>query len=211
MKVTLILATVVAASSVSAYQCPSATSVATACRQISVFPCTHGHLLYSLTILGTQIFGTVTSSTLMANPVERATPAGTVVPDQNQSTSISGGAIAGIVIGCLAAVALAGLLAWCWRRNLKSGTHQTHNSSVPANNSTAYNTTTPSVPVTQGDNTTSTNYNTGSNTVHPSTSYNTSTTAGYNTANNGYNSTSTTAKNGLSSTSNTANNARDSV
>lgn len=188
MKATLILAIVVAASSVSAYP-----------------------------------------STPVVKQVQSPTPSGTPAPVQNQDESMSGGAIAGVVIGCLAAVALAGLLAWCWRRKrsqhvpanyghvdyesqnraptrtiitekvepvvVKSGTHQPYSSNVPAINPNTSNTQ--SVPVSQGDNTASTTLNTGSSNVHPSTSYNTTTAAGYNTANNGHTSTSNTYNTGI--------------
>ncbi|KAG0021016.1 hypothetical protein BGZ82_011444 [Podila clonocystis] len=40
----------------------------------------------------------------------------TEIPVSAESNKISGGAIAGIVLGTLAAAALAGLLGWCWRK-----------------------------------------------------------------------------------------------
>ncbi|KAG0273909.1 hypothetical protein BGZ95_010281 [Linnemannia exigua] len=233
MKVTLIIAAVIAASSVSAYQCPDNTSVNNSCRQISVSPlicnnpnvnkdacnakqcnqqyidnyaacqCRRSPNMFyehsanveglvrrcGLSTLnnpygspsqyrpgqGTQTFGPVTPVTSSANsgvvtriyngttyyggsntvvsgttrwppPGSRARPASsaapvlvsaapiespteTAVPVQKQGKKkLSGGAIAGIVLGCLAALALAGLLAWCWRRkrNQHTTTYNTH-------------------------------------------------------------------------------------
>ncbi|KAF9920501.1 hypothetical protein FBU30_009678 [Linnemannia zychae] len=64
---------------------------------------------------GSTMIVTSTIATRSAAPVEGGTA--TPTPVQTQSNGrISGGAIAGIVLGCLGALALAGLLAWCWRR-----------------------------------------------------------------------------------------------
>ncbi|KAF9121686.1 hypothetical protein BGW39_010339 [Mortierella sp. 14UC] len=281
MKITLILAAVVAASSVSAYQCPDTNSVNNSCRQISVSPlicnnpnvnrdacnakqCNQQYIddysacqcrrslnmfyehsanvegllrrcglstlsnpygnpsLYrpsgTLNIIrgtpvratatsgngSTVIVTTVVSSTRSAAPIE--SPTETAVPVQNQGKKeLSGGAIAGIVLGCLAALALAGLLAWCWRRKRNQHTtayntqstynHNrgptrtivtekiepvvvksgTHQTYNNAPANSAYTTTTRSVPV-NNQGYNSPTYNTaGSNVVHPSTSYNTTT------------------------------------
>ncbi|KAF9900649.1 hypothetical protein EC991_007054 [Linnemannia zychae] len=70
---------------------------------------------------------TIIGSTRSAAPIE--SPTETAVPVQKQGKKkLSGGAIAGIVLGCLAALALAGLLAWCWRRkrNQHTTTYNTH-------------------------------------------------------------------------------------
>ncbi|KAF8932777.1 hypothetical protein BGZ52_009389 [Haplosporangium bisporale] len=127
------------------------------------------------------------------------------VPVNNQS-KLSGGAIAGVVIGCLAAVALAGLLAWCWRKKRHEHTavydqHSTYDNHEPTRTvvtekiepivvkagTTNFNTSTPgNTPYTTSMTATpANNYSTGTNydrNTHPSTSYNTTTTT-----NNGYN------------------------
>lgn len=54
------------------------------------------------------------ASTTSAHTATSSTPASTFTPgNQNASTSLSGGAIAGIVIGCVVGLALLGLLAFC--------------------------------------------------------------------------------------------------
>ncbi|GJJ76509.1 hypothetical protein EMPS_08868 [Entomortierella parvispora] len=68
------------------------------------------------------------SGTRTAAPI--TSPTGTPFVT-TQSNHISGGSIAGIVLGCLAATALAGLLGWCWRR--KRGEHTTVYNSSAAN------------------------------------------------------------------------------
>lgn len=55
-----------------------------------------------------------TTPTHAAAPIVEPTPV--PVPIQNTDHHISGGSIAGIVLGLLAATALAGLLGWCWRK-----------------------------------------------------------------------------------------------
>ncbi|KAG0275093.1 hypothetical protein BGZ95_009192 [Linnemannia exigua] len=64
------------------------------------------------------ISGTSTAwvGTQTAAPIEIPAPVETVKPIKEQDNSMSGGAIAGTVIGSLAAIALAGLLGWCWRK-----------------------------------------------------------------------------------------------
>ncbi|KAF9902066.1 hypothetical protein EC991_005378 [Linnemannia zychae] len=51
-----------------------------------------------------------------AAPIEAPAPTETVKPIKEQDNRMSGGAIAGTVLGSLAALALAGLLGWCWRK-----------------------------------------------------------------------------------------------
>ncbi|KAF9319309.1 hypothetical protein BG003_009390 [Podila horticola] len=134
-------------------------------------------------------------------------PTDSPVPVQKQSSKISGGAIAGIVIGCLAALAIAGLLAWCWRKKRHQHTavyndHSTYDNRGPTRTvvtekiepvvvktgTTNFNTTT--TPGTTTHSTTTTpvsNYPTGTNyhSTHPSTSYNTTASnTGYNSAYN---------------------------
>ncbi|KAF9370710.1 hypothetical protein CPB97_002529 [Podila verticillata] len=132
-------------------------------------------------------------------------PTESPMPVNNQS-KLSGGAIAGIVLGCLAALALVGLLAWCWRKKRHQHTAVYNQDSTYDNRgptctvvtekiepavvkagTTNYNTSTPgnttytTSPTTTPVNSYSTGTNYGSNT-RPSTSYNTTTTT-----NNGYN------------------------
>ncbi|KAG9069716.1 hypothetical protein KI688_009038 [Linnemannia hyalina] len=194
MKVTIILAAVIAASSVSAYQCPDTASINSSCRQITVTPlvcsnpnvnkdvcnakqCNQAYIdnysacqclrspnmFYEHSVnvegllkrcglstlsnpfgsssqykpgQGTQIFspgGNVRATSTSGNGSSRSaapieSPTETPVPVQSQGHELSGGAIAGIVIGCLAALALAGLLAWCWRRKRSdhTTTYNTH-------------------------------------------------------------------------------------
>ncbi|KAG9071012.1 hypothetical protein KI688_008555 [Linnemannia hyalina] len=52
-----------------------------------------------------------------AQPFVAPTPVPTDIPISAQSESMSGGAIAGTVLGILGAFGLAGLLGWCWRRS----------------------------------------------------------------------------------------------
>ncbi|KAK3845326.1 MAG: hypothetical protein J3R72DRAFT_472593 [Linnemannia gamsii] len=59
---------------------------------------------------------TVWVGTRTAAPAVAPSPVETVKPIKEQDNSMSGGAIAGTVIGSLAAIALAGLLGWCWRK-----------------------------------------------------------------------------------------------
>ncbi|KAG0092864.1 hypothetical protein BGZ93_010394 [Podila epicladia] len=148
--------------------------------------------------------GTATPTT--AAPI--VGPTESPVPVQSQSSGISGGAIAGIVLGCLAALAIAGLLAWCWRKKRHQHTavydqHTTYDSHGPTRTvvtekiepvvvkagTTNFNTTTTSGTTPYSTATTSTpanTYSTGTNyDTHPSTSYNTTTSnTGYNTAYN---------------------------
>ncbi|KAG9065598.1 hypothetical protein KI688_001887 [Linnemannia hyalina] len=70
---------------------------------------------------GTQTFSASGGSgiaTTIAQPIEAtsATPVPTVVPVAQQDYYMSGGAIAGTVLGSLAAFAFAGLLGFCWRK-----------------------------------------------------------------------------------------------
>ncbi|KAF9082659.1 hypothetical protein BGX23_012226 [Mortierella sp. AD031] len=177
----------------------------------------------------TVISSTSVGSTRSAAPI--VSPTETAVPVQNQSkNTLSGGAIAGIVLGCLAALALAGLLAWCWRRKRNQhtttyNTHSTYENRGPTRTvvteklepvvvksgthqtytnvpaGTSSYTTAQNVPVnSQG-------YSTASNAVHPSTSYNTTTTSGYNAANNAYSNAGNTYSNAYNSANNTYNNA----
>ncbi|KAF9149477.1 hypothetical protein BG015_008736 [Linnemannia schmuckeri] len=53
-------------------------------------------------------------ATTSAAPIEA--PSATAQPIVEQNNHMSGGAIAGTVLGSLAAIALAGLLGWCWRK-----------------------------------------------------------------------------------------------
>lgn len=147
---------------------------------------------------------------ITAAPV--AGPTESPVPVNNQSQKLSGGAIAGIVLGCLAASAIAGLLAWCWRKNRHQHTtvynqHSTYDNREPTRTvvtekiepvvvktgTTNYNTGTPgNTTYTTSTTTPVNNYSTGANydsNTHPTTSFNTMTTTntGYN-ANNAYNS-----------------------
>ncbi|KAF9139954.1 hypothetical protein BGX30_007242 [Mortierella sp. GBA39] len=52
-----------------------------------------------------------------AQPIVAPSPVPTDIPISAQSKRMSGGAIAGTVLGILGALGLAGLLGWCWRRN----------------------------------------------------------------------------------------------
>ncbi|KAF8934039.1 hypothetical protein BGZ47_010531 [Haplosporangium gracile] len=64
--------------------------------------------------------------------VSAQSPSPITVPVQPQGhRRVSGGAIAGIVLGCLAALAIACLLAWCWRKKRHQHT-AAHN--TPSNN-----------------------------------------------------------------------------
>ncbi|KAK3830388.1 MAG: hypothetical protein JOS17DRAFT_829451 [Linnemannia elongata] len=168
---------------------------------------------------------TVVSSPRSAAPIE--SPTGTPVPVQSQGKKkLSGGAIAGVVLGCLAVLALAGLLAWCWRRkrNQHASAYNTHSTYDDQNRGPTRTTVTEKIEpvVVKSDlqqqrprqqlatytTTQSVPANQSSNTVHPSTSYNTTTTTGYNTANNGYNSASNTYNNGYNTANDVRNNAR---
>ncbi|KAK3841719.1 MAG: hypothetical protein J3R72DRAFT_524252 [Linnemannia gamsii] len=81
----------------------------------------------------TVIVSTSVGSTRSAAPIE--SPTETAVPVQKQGKKkLSGGAIAGIVLGCLAALALAGLLAWCWRRKRNQHTTTYNTQSTYENN-----------------------------------------------------------------------------
>ncbi|KAG0329241.1 hypothetical protein BG004_002368 [Podila humilis] len=73
-----------------------------------------------------SVTSTIGPSSTSAAPI--VDPTGTPVPVNSDSNGLSGGAIAGIVIGCLAAVALAGVLAWCWRkkRHQHTGIYSQH-------------------------------------------------------------------------------------
>ncbi|KAF8930800.1 hypothetical protein EDD21DRAFT_135178 [Dissophora ornata] len=62
---------------------------------------------------GTAAFETASSTSATSTA---ATTTTTASPDESDN-HVSGGAIAGIVLGCVGAVAIAGFLAWCWRRN----------------------------------------------------------------------------------------------
>ncbi|KAG0040467.1 hypothetical protein BGZ82_002551 [Podila clonocystis] len=175
-------------------------------------------------IIGGTTRGFVTGTrtgTATAAPI--VGPTDSPVPVQKQSSRISGGAIAGIVIGCLAALAIAGLLAWCWRKKRHQHTavyneHSTYDNRGPTRTvvtekiepvvvktgTTNYNTTT--TPGTTTYSTTATtpvnNYSTGTNynSTHPSTSYNTT------TANTGYNSAYNSGHNMVDGAQNAANN-----
>ncbi|ORZ11286.1 hypothetical protein BCR41DRAFT_387743 [Lobosporangium transversale] len=71
---------------------------------------------------GTQTFsrssttGGATATSRTADPSASPSERSILDPVRNTSHHISKGAIAGIVLGLLAATALAGLLGWCWRK-----------------------------------------------------------------------------------------------
>ncbi|KAF9935300.1 hypothetical protein FBU30_004875 [Linnemannia zychae] len=75
---------------------------------------------------------TVWVATQTAAPIKapEATPVETVKPIIEQDNSMSGGAIAGAVLGSLAAAILAGLLGWCWRKKRAEHTTFYSNSST---------------------------------------------------------------------------------
>ncbi|KAF9138872.1 hypothetical protein BGX30_008634 [Mortierella sp. GBA39] len=303
MKVTLILAAVIAASSVSAYQCPDTASVNSSCRQITVSPlvcsnpnvnkdvcnarqCNQAYIdnysacqcrrspnmFYEHSVnvegllkrcglstlsnpfgssnqykpgQGTQIFSpgtivramstsgngsTVVHSSQSAAPIE--SPTETPVPVQSQGKTLSGGAIAGIVLGCLAALALAGLLAWCWRRNRSqhtttNNTHSTYENQnrgptrtiitekvepvvVKSGTHQAYNDN--NVPANN-----STSYTTNTQSVPADRGYNNNTSTNYNTGSSAvhpstsYNTTTTTGYNTANNGYNTANDVRNTA
>ncbi|KAK3819851.1 MAG: hypothetical protein J3Q66DRAFT_386886 [Benniella sp.] len=178
MKASLIFAALAAASTASAYQCPSNSAVNEACRSINVSPlicnnpqvnveacnarqCNQPYIdnysacqcrrsstmfyehsanvegllrrcgLAGLTNpfgnpnqykpgQGTRVFAPTSSATWAPPPTYNAAPivepTPVPVPIHNTDHHISGGSIAGIVLGLLAATALAGLLGWCWRK-----------------------------------------------------------------------------------------------
>ncbi|KAF9301798.1 hypothetical protein BGZ74_006245 [Mortierella antarctica] len=152
-----------------------------------------------------------------------------------EDNKISGGAIAGIVLGTLAAAALAGLLGWCWRKKRSEHTaiysHSATETRGPTrtvvtekiepvvvksnSNNVATTATTnyaaPVVPATSG-----TSYTTSTQPVpvgHTSTTYNTTTPVNtYSTTTSGYNTQPRTGvmsgtTNTVNSTTNAASNA----
>ncbi|KAG0362939.1 hypothetical protein BG005_003477 [Podila minutissima] len=160
-------------------------------------------------------------------------PTDSPVPVQEQSSGLSGGAIAGIVIGCLAALAIAGLLAWCWRKKRHQHTavyneHSTYDNHGPTRTvvtekiepvvvktgTTNFSTTTTPGATTYSTTTTPVNnYSTGTNyDMHPSTAYNTTTTnTGYNSAYNTGRTAVDGAQNAVNSTYNAGQTATNSA
>ncbi|KAG0340254.1 hypothetical protein BG000_000326 [Podila horticola] len=233
MRSSFITAAIVAVStsSVYAYQCPDTTSINQSCSSISVFPlvCNNPNAnkeACNAKQCNQSYIDNYAACQCRRNPDQfyehsanvdgllkrcgvagLTNPYGSPVPVQKQSSKISGGAIAGIVIGCLAALAIAGLLAWCWRKKRHQHTavyneHSTYDNRGPTRTvvtekiepvvvktgTTNFNTTT--TPGTTTYSTTTTpvsNYPTGTNyhSTHPSTSYNTTASnTGYNSAYN---------------------------
>ncbi|KAF9153582.1 hypothetical protein BG015_003118 [Linnemannia schmuckeri] len=176
----------------------------------------------------TLIFAVIVaaSSVSAQSPTPTPTPTPTAAPDQG-NRRVSGGAIAGIVLGCLAALAIAGLLAWCWRRKRHQHTAAYNTPSAYENQNRGptrtvvtekiepvvvksgthqtYNNSTPA-------NTNSTNYTTTNQSVPTNQGHNSSSTA-YNTGSNAvhpstsYNTTTTAGYNTANSGYNTGYNA----
>ncbi|KAF9325074.1 hypothetical protein BG006_011428 [Podila minutissima] len=159
---------------------------------------------------GTQTF-VPSSPAVGPDPTTTGLPiVATETPFPTESNKISGGAIAGIVLGTLAAAALAGLLGWCWRKKRNEHTAiYSHSATehrgptrtvvtekiepvvVKANSSNVATTTgtnyaAPVVPATSG-----TTYTTSTQPApvgHTSTTYNTTTPVNtYSTTTSGYN------------------------
>ncbi|KAF9547447.1 hypothetical protein EC957_008457 [Mortierella hygrophila] len=137
----------------------------------------------------------VGAATTTAQPIEApsATPVQTVVPVVNQNYHMSGGAIAGTVLGSLAAFALAGLLGWCWRKKRAQHTTLYSNSSTTAVDTNAARAPSRTVvtekiePVVVKSVPT-----TNTHVVTPgTTAYSTPSTNTYNSTNTGYNSNNT--------------------
>ncbi|GJJ69437.1 hypothetical protein EMPS_01783 [Entomortierella parvispora] len=186
-------------------------------------------------VSGTSTWGNGATRTGTTTAAPIVAPSETPVV-KKQGRKLSGGAIAGIVIACLAALALLGLLGWCLSKRRKQHTIYNNQTTTSYDNrgptrtvvtekvepvvvksgahqtynnvpaGTTTYTTTQSVPVQQ-------NYNTntyGTNTAtHPSTSYNTTTT-GYNDARGAVNDVRGVAndvRNGVRGATNAANNA----
>ncbi|KAF9196151.1 hypothetical protein BGZ50_001847 [Haplosporangium sp. Z 11] len=143
---------------------------------------------------GTKVFAPSSASLV---GVLGATNASIIAPTTEpsgvpaQSHHISGGSIAGIVLGCLAATALAGLLGWCWRK--KRHQHASiYDSHTPYDNRGPTRTVVTekiepvvvrSVPAGAGSSTT----NLGTTGYNPGTAGYNSGNAGYNSGNTGYN------------------------
>ncbi|KAG0063652.1 hypothetical protein BGZ89_009733 [Linnemannia elongata] len=138
---------------------------------------------------------TVVSSSASAAPIE--SPTSTPVPVQSQGKKkLSGGAIAGIVLGCLAALALAGLLAWCWRRKRSQHTtvYNTHSTYENQNRGPTRTVVTEKIEPVVVKSSTHQTYNNNNIPANNSTTYNTTTQSV--PANQGYNNTSTTYNTG---------------
>ncbi|KAF9426350.1 hypothetical protein BGZ94_006644 [Podila epigama] len=151
-------------------------------------------------------------------------PTETPIPIEKKSKKLSGGAIAGIVLGCLAAIALACLLGWCWRKKrsqhttvYNQHTYDAHHNTGPTRtvvtekiepvvvktgSAAANYSHNLSNPGTTTYTTTTTTQGVPNNTNY-STSYNTASNAGYNAANAGYNA----ANNGYNTAVNNAYNS----
>ncbi|KAF9311042.1 hypothetical protein BGZ91_006921, partial [Linnemannia elongata] len=148
----------------------------------------------------------VGASTTTAAPIEGpvATPVETVKPVIEQDNRMSGGAIAGTVLGSLAALALAGLLGWCWRKKRAEHTTLYSNPSTTVIDPNAARAPTRTVvtekiePVVVKSVPT-----TNTHVVAPgATTYSTSSANNYNNTNTGYNSNNTVPVNTYSSASN---------
>lgn len=148
----------------------------------------------------------VGASTTTAAPIEGpvATPVETVKPVIEQDNRMSGGAIAGTVLGSLAALALAGLLGWCWRKKRAQHTTLYSNPSTTVIDPNAARAPTRTVvtekiePVVVKSVPT-----TNTHVVAPgATTYSTSSANNYNNTNTGYNSNNTVPVNTYSSASN---------
>ncbi|KAF9118454.1 hypothetical protein BGW39_001165 [Mortierella sp. 14UC] len=87
---------------------------------------------------------TIWVGTQTAAPIEAPAATETVKPIRQQDNRMSGGAIAGSVIGSLAAIALASLLGWCWRKKRAEHTTLTSNPTSYNTSSTATTTNTTS-------------------------------------------------------------------
>ncbi|KAF9371170.1 hypothetical protein CPB97_002191 [Podila verticillata] len=170
---------------------------------------------------GTQIFapsssnisgiisGTSARGAVSAAPI--VSPTQVSDPDTTENNHISGGAVAGIVLGTVAAAILAGLLGWCWRKERKEHTaiysHSAYESRGPtrtvvtekiepvvvksnSNNATTPTSygTAPAMPATDstayttsGQSAPMAHSSTTYNTTAPVNTYPTTTTDGYNT------------------------------